>query len=94
MSVSDNTYKDFQEISYEEFSDLLWEEVSEKIISTAYLENNSDFVNTITFEFFRSYQMDQKITVRILARLLETFFFSLFKFKPSVVNIKEIEDNY
>jgi hypothetical protein len=38
MSTKDYSYSDFQELTYEEFYDLLWEDVSEKIVSTLYLD--------------------------------------------------------
>jgi len=94
MSVKDFTYEEFQELTYEEFYDLLWEDVSEKIVSTAYLDENEDFINSITFDMYRLFQMNYNITIRSLSRIIESFFFNLFRFDPMTENIIEIRDNY
>ena len=94
MSTIDFSYQDFQELTYEEFYDLLWEDVSEKIVSTSYLDEFEDFVSNITFDMYRLYQMNSCLTIRLLSRMLESFFFNSFRFKPSTNNIKEIQDNY
>lgn len=95
MSVIDKTNKDFQgKLDYEEFSDLLWEAVCEKTVSTTYLDQNQDFINSLTFDFYRMFLMDQSISIRVLARLVEYFFFNFFKFDPEKKNVIEIQDNY
>lgn len=94
MSVADFTYGDFQELTYEEFYDLIWEDVSEKIVSTSYLDENEDFISNLTFDLFRLYQMNPNLTVRILSRMAETFFFNTFRFQPMTHNVKEIIDRY
>lgn len=94
MSVKDFTYQDFQELTYEEFYDLLWEDVSEKIVSTSYLDENEDFVSNMSFDLYRAYQMNSVLTIRTLSRITEAYFFNLFRFQPMTHNIKEIQDNY
>lgn len=94
MSVKDFTYQDFQELTYEEFYDLLWEDVSEKIVSTSYLDENEDFISNMSFDLYRIYQMNSVLTIRILSRMTESYFFNLFRFQPMTQNIKEIQDNY
>lgn len=89
------TYTDFQSITYEEFYDILWEDfVSPQVISTAWLDENADFVDNITFDAFRNFEMDPSMSIRILARTVESIIFNMFKFKPGQENIIEIEDNY
>ena len=58
MSTTDLSYSDFQELTYEEFYDLLWEDISEKIVSTSYLDEYEDFISNLTFDMFRLYQMN------------------------------------
>lgn len=94
MSVKDFTYSEFQQLTYEEFYDLLWEDVSEKVVSTAYLDENEDFISNLTFDFFRLYQMNPALTIRILSRLTESFMFNVFRLQPMTNNIKEIVDKY
>lgn len=94
MSTKDFTYSEFQELTYEEFYDLLWEDVSEKIVSTAYLDENEDFISNLTFDLFRLYQMNPVLTIRVMSRMTESFFFNTFRFQPMTTNIIEIQDNY
>lgn len=94
MSTKDLAYSDFQELTYEEFYDLLWEDVSEKIVSTAYLDEYDDYINNITFDMFRIYQMNSCLTIRLISRMVESFFFNKFRFKPSNSNLEEIQDKY
>jgi len=94
MSTKDYSYSDFQELSYEEFYDLLWEDVSEKIVSTLYLDEFEDFISNLTFDMFRLYQMNNCLTIRLISRMAESFFFHTFRFHPATHNIEEIQDNY
>ena len=94
MSTKDFSYSDFQELTYEEFYDLLWEDVSEKIVSTSYLDEFEDFISNLTFDMFRLYQMNSCLTIRLIARMAESFFFHTFRFQPATHNINEIQDNY
>jgi hypothetical protein len=94
MSTKDYSYSDFQELSYEEFYDLLWEDVSEKIVSTLYLDEFEDFISNLTFDMFRLYQMNNCLSIRLISRMVESFFFHTFRFHPSTHNIEEIQDNY
>ena len=94
MSTKDYSYSDFQELTYEEFYDLLWEDVSEKIVSTSYLDEFEDFISNLTFDMFRLYQMNNCLTIRLVARMAESFFFHTFRFQPGTHNIDEIQDRY
>lgn len=77
----DYTYTDFQEITYEEFLDMIWKNyISEKIVSTEYYQNNFDFISALTYDCFRQFQMDRSLTVRNICKLIEFFFFNLFRF--------------
>ena len=94
MSVKDFAYSEFQELTYEEFYDVLWEDVSEKIVSTSYLDENEDFISNLTFDFYRLYQMNPALTIRVLSRIVEAFLFNLFRLQPMTKNVKEIIDKY
>lgn len=94
MSTKDYSYSDFQELTYEEFYDLVWEDVSEKIVSTSYLDEFEDFISNIAFDMYRMYQMNGCLTIRIISRMIESFFFNMFRFQPGLHNIEEIQDKY
>ena len=94
MSTKDYSYNEFQELTYEEFYDLVWEDVSEKIVSTSYLDEYEDFVSNLTFDMYRLYQMHNCLTIRLISRMVESFFFHTFRFQPSTNNISEIQDKY
>lgn len=97
----DYRYKDFQEkrgeLHFEEFLDMVWNDyISEKIVSSAYYSENFDFISALTFDSYRLFQMDDKLTMRIIVRQLESFFFNLFRFKADnfdVGNMEESSDN-
>jgi len=91
MPVADLTYSEFQEITYEEFYDLLWENVSENIVSTKYLDENDDYISNMTFDLYRLFQMNGTMSIRALGRILESFFFNFFRYKPKNENIIEKE---
>jgi hypothetical protein len=91
MLPVDLTYAELQDITYEEFYDLLWENVSENIVSTIYLDENDEYINSMTFDLYRLYQMNCGITIRVLGRILESSFFNMFRHKPRTENSL---DNY
>jgi hypothetical protein len=81
----DYSYKDFQlsqgDINLEEFVDLIWQDnVSEKVVSSAYYAENEDFILACTYDIYRLFQ-NSDITIRIIARMFESFFFNLFRYK-------------
>lgn len=76
----DYTYRDFQELTFEEFLDMIWNNyVSEKIVSTNYYQENFDFISALTYDFYRMFTMDSCLTLRIICRMIESFFFNLFR---------------
>lgn len=77
----DYTYKDFQELSFEDFLDLIWNNfISDKIVSTEYYQDNFDFISAYTFDCYRLFQMDNNLTLRVICRLTESFFFNMFRY--------------
>lgn len=78
-----------EKLTYEEFRDLVWDSyISEKIVSTIYMNENDNFVNNITFDAFLLY-LKTDIDVKIFAKMMESFFYTLFKFKGGNENIED-----
>lgn len=76
-----NTYRDFQELTFEDFLDMIWSNyISDKIVSTEYYNDNFDFISALTYDCYRQFQMDSTMTVRHVAKLIEFFFFNLFRY--------------
>lgn len=87
MEVEDN------KVSFEEFKSIIWSDyISENVVSTAYMNKNEDFVNELTFEFYDYYRKGS-YTIKELGRMIEKFFFTLFRFKGGNENIV-IKDRY
>lgn len=92
MSELDLSYKDFQEIEYDEFYEKFWEAISEKVVSTQYLDLNRDFIENLTYDSYFIFKRDETISIRVVAKLAESFFFNYFKFQPGHKNIPELKD--
>jgi len=77
----DFTYADFQELTSEDFMDIVWSNhISEKIVSTEYYQANSDFISALTFDCYRLFQMDSALKLRNVCKMIEYFFFNLFRY--------------
>lgn len=88
------TYNDFQDINFEDFLDLLWNNyISEKIVSNAYYAENEAFITAFTFDFYRLFEMDRTLTLRTIARITESFFFNLIRYKGSNTDVANMEDD-
>lgn len=93
----DWTYKDFQEkngeLHFEEFTDKIWNDtISEKIVSNAYYAENEDFILQLTHDQYRLFQMSDRLTIRIIARMIESFFFNLFRYKGANSDVQYADD--
>lgn len=68
----------------EEFKELIWDDyISEKIISTPYIENNIDFLDEVVFDSFRMHQKSEgAFTIQIAARMIESFLLNSFRYQP------------
>lgn len=87
------TYNDFQEIRFEDFLDLIWSNyISEKIVSSAYYAENESFISAFTFDCYRLFEMDRSLTLRTISRMIESFFFNLFRYKGSNSDVTNMED--
>lgn len=81
-------------MNFHDFYEYLWEdEALEIIVSTAYLEENDDFIRNWTLELFRLYEM-ANIEARYIKKMVEITMTNLFFFNPGTENIREIPDNY
>lgn len=82
----DYTYKNFCELNgefhFEEFTDKIWtDNISEKIVSNAYYAENEDFILGFTYDLYRLFQYNENLTIRTIARMTESFFHNLFRYK-------------
>lgn len=68
----------------EEFKELIWDDyISEKVVSTPYIEHNSDFLDEVLFDAFRLHQKSNgAFTIQIAARMVESFLLNSFRYKP------------
>lgn len=86
--------KVMNKMNFHEFFEYLWEdEVIEIIVSTAYLEENDDFIRHYTLDLYRFYEMSN-LPAKYFKKLVEITFTALFAFQPGTQNIKEIPDGY
>lgn len=89
----DYTFKELDNMSYEKFLDLIWNDyISEKIVSNAYYAENEEFITALTFDLYRLFEMDGQMTVRIVKRTIESFFFNLFRFKGDNFDVGNTEE--
>lgn len=74
---------------YEAFYEELWSEyISEKIVSTNYINRNQAFIDSITFDMF-NLSLKANLPVNIIGKMLESYFFNLFRFKAGNENIPD-----
>lgn len=69
-------------IQFEEFDEILWESVSEKVVSNRYLDEYPDFIENLTFDFYKLH-IQGGVDIKILSKILESMFFSLFRYNSS-----------
>lgn len=94
-NMLDYTFKDFDDINYEKFLDLIWTDyISEKIVSNAYYAENEEFITSLTFDFYRLFEMNGQLTVRTIKRFIESFFFNLFRFKGDNSDVGNTEEEF
>ncbi len=80
-------------VTFDEFKSIVWSDyVSENIVSTTYMNENIDFINELTFEFYDYYRKGD-YSIKSLGKMIEKFFFTLFRFKGGNENIV-IKDRY
>lgn len=75
-----------QPLEYDEFYEKLWSGISAKIVSEEYIANNKEFIESITFDYYRLYELSNELSVSIIRRMVESFFFNAFRFKPALKN--------
>lgn len=91
----DYTFKDFDDMNYEKFLDLIWADyISEKIVSNAYYAENEEFITALTFDFYRLFEMDGKLTIRVIIKFIESFFFNLFRFKGDNFDVGNTDEEF
>lgn len=83
-----------KELNFHEFYDYIWEDdVLEIIVSTKYIEENKEFLEQLTLDYFRLYTFAD-LKPSYIKKAIEIMFSNLFAFQPGIENIKEIKDNY
>ena len=79
-----------EKVTFEEFREEIWDTyVSEKIVSTSYMNENEGFINELTFDTYRLYLQSTCMDMKVFGKLFEIFFFNLFKFKAGNVNLED-----
>lgn len=77
------------------FKEEFWDNVSEKVVSTKYLDENIDFTDSLTFDLYKLYlncqRENREVDLKIICKITEYFFSNLFKFSAGN---KNIEDEY
>ena len=73
-----------QHLEYEDFYNQLWGNIPAKVIDEDYVLHNKDFIDSITFDFYRLYELDNTLTMYVIRKMIESFFFNLFRFEPTL----------
>lgn len=67
---------------YEDFYLELWGNVSSQIVPEEFARYNSEFINAITFDMYRNYEMSGgMIDISVFRRNIVSIFFNLKNFK-------------
>lgn len=83
-----------QKISFDEFKNEMWSDyISENIVSNQYIDQNIDFINELTFEMYDFYYRGD-FSIKDLSKVLEKFFFIMFRFKAGNENITHKDKYY
>lgn len=76
-----------QYLEYGDFYLAIWGNIPSRIVNEDYILNNREFIDNITYDLYRLYEMDETLSLRVIIRTVESFFFNLNKFKPN--NVKK-----
>lgn len=83
-------------ITFEEFNESLWDYVSEKVVSTKYLDDYPEFIESLTYDLYTAH-LKSGLDINIIGKFVEQFFFNLFRYRSScedngyerVINLSE-----
>lgn len=75
-----------QYIEYEDFYDMLWGDISAKAVPPEFILDNSEFIESITFDIYRIYDLDPNVSFRTVKKMIEYFLISSFKYSPNFKN--------
>lgn len=73
-----------------EFFDKVWERVPEDLVSNKYMDENTEFLKDLTFEYYKDYSED-RVSINYVAKKLSSFFRLLFIHKPLLSDIVDDE---
>lgn len=71
-----------QYIEYDDFYDMLWGNIPARAVSPDFILENSDFINSITYDAYRIYDLDPNVTFKVVKKMTEYFIQNAFKFSP------------
>lgn len=69
-----------------EFFDEVWSAIPEDLVSNQYMDENIDFIRSLTFTFYEDYSED-RVTVNLCAKILTNVFRTFFQHKPLLCNV-------
>ncbi len=57
-------------LDYNDFYDDLWGNIHASLINEDFVIKNKEFVDTVTFDLYRIYEMDGNIQINLIRRIL------------------------
>ena len=88
---------DKREVDIEKFFEMLWSDnVSPDVVSDAYMAIHPDFVWEVTFNLYEIWRKDDNLTVKIMARMLESFFKTMFLYNSpeGIIFTKDLGEGF
>lgn len=89
--------EDKREVDIEQFYDDLWGNyISEDVVSDGYISVHSDFIWEITHSLYEVWRKDENLTMKVIARLAESFFICLFSYNPpqNIIFTKDLKEEW
>ena len=81
----------------EDFYEIFWTEyITSDIVSDAYMSIHEEFIWEITFNAYELWRKDPDITVKIVARLTESYLKTMFNYLPpdNITFTKDLGENF
>ena len=60
----------------------VWGNISAKAVSPEFILEHSEYIDTITFDAYRIYDLDPNVSFRTIKKLTEYFIQNSFRFAP------------
>lgn len=68
-------------IGYDDFFDQIWGGISAKVVSPDFMIENREYVENLTYDIYRIYDLDNNVSFKTLRKMLEYFLQNSFKHK-------------